>query len=253
MTTVKPKKYLGQHFLLDHNIARKIAVSLKLTECVLEIGPGKGMLTQYLLQHPNIQLKVIEIDPESVRYLRENIPAIKTNIIEGDFLKYDLDALFSEPYTIAGNFPYNISSQILFRVVEQRDKVSEVVCMLQKEVAERITAPPGSKTYGILSVFIQTWFSTEYLFTVPETVFMPRPKVKSAVIRLTRNKTMLLDCDENLFIRLVRTAFNQRRKTLRNALAEITRERKITEFPMMGKRAEQLSHGDFISLTRFFS
>lgn len=252
MTIVTPKKHLGQHFLLDHNIARKIAASLNQISNVLEVGPGKGMLTQYLLQRPDIQLKVIEIDPEAISYLLENIPGIRTNVIHGDFLYYDIDNLFDEPYAIAGNFPYNISSQILFRVVEKRNRVSQVVCMLQKEMADRITAAPGSKTYGILSVFIQTWFTTAYLFTVSENVFMPRPKVKSAVIRLERNKTMQLDCNEALFMRVVRMAFNQRRKKLRNSLSQIANEKSKISFPMMDKRAEQLSPDDFISLTRWF-
>ena len=250
MLPVRPKKHLGQHFLYDRNIARKIASSLTgQISNVLEIGPGTGILTQFLLENNDLNVKAIEIDRESVAYLGENFPGLQNNLIEDDFLKTDLQGLFSEqPYAVIGNFPYNISSQIFFRIIDHRYLIPEVVCMVQKEVAQRITAIHGSKTYGILSVLLQAWYDIEYLFTVNENVFNPPPKVKSAVMRMVRNKRNKLDCDEKLFMLVVKTAFNQRRKTLRNALSILTKDTKSKEIPFADKRAEQLSVDDFIML-----
>ncbi len=245
MTIVKPKKYLGQHFLKDENIARKIVGSLgESVENVLEVGPGMGVLTKYLLEKSYKDLRVAEIDEESVVYLQHYYPGL--HIIDGDFLKLDLDELYHDSLAIIGNFPYNISSQIFFKVLDHRNLVTEVVGMVQKEVAERIAAPPGSKTYGILSVLLQAWYDIEYLFTVHENVFTPPPKVKSAVIRLKRNATDSLGCDERFFFALVKTAFNQRRKTLRNAIRSMTPEG--FQHPFLDKRAEQLSVDEFVEL-----
>ena len=249
MNEVKAKKFLGQHFLTDENIARRIVESLSPdVPRLLEIGPGMGVLTKYLINKTDTDFKVIEIDRESVSYLHEYYPSL--NIIEGDFLKQDLSSLFHDSYAIIGNFPYNISSQILFRVFEQRNSVSEVVGMFQKEVAERIAAGPGSKTYGILSVLLSAFYNIEYLFTVPEHVFNPPPKVKSAVIRLTRNDTAALPCDESLFVQVVKAGFNQRRKTLRNALHQLNMSLDTVPVEYLGKRAEQLSVDDFITITK---
>lgn len=245
MSIVKPKKHLGQHFLKDENIARKIVDSLgESVRNVLEVGPGMGVLTKHLLTKEYSDLRVAEIDIESVVYLRHHYPSL--NIIEGDFLKLDLSELYSAPLAIIGNFPYNISSQIFFKVLDHRNLVTEVVGMVQKEVAERIAAPPGSKTYGILSVLLQAWYDIDYLFTVHEHVFTPPPKVKSAVIRLKRNTTDSLGCDERFFFALVKTAFNQRRKTLRNAIRSMTPEG--FQHPFLDKRAEQLSVSEFVEL-----
>jgi 16S rRNA (adenine1518-N6/adenine1519-N6)-dimethyltransferase len=250
MIPVRPKKHLGQHFLHDSNTARKIAGSLTgLTSNLLEIGPGTGILTRYLLEFKTLNFKAIEIDAESVAYIRENYPEFREQLIHADFLKADLRSIFHEPFAIIGNFPYNISSQILFKVLDYRNMVPEVVGMVQKEVAERIAAPPGSKTYGITSVLLQAWYDIEYLFTVNENVFIPPPKVKSAVIRLTRNRKQTLGCNESLFTAVVKTAFNQRRKTLRNALASLVRDKDISLLPFMGERAERLSVDDFVKLT----
>lgn len=256
---VQPKKHLGQHFLRDENIARKI-VGMMNPECgvVLEIGPGTGVLSKYLLENPGIDPWFMDVDHESVDYLKAAYPQFADRFIHTDFLKTDL-ADFppnhhltvspSHHFSIIGNFPYNISTQILFRVLEYRDRVPEVTGMFQKEVAERIAAPPGSKTYGILSVLLQAFYDIEYLFTVSESVFYPPPKVKSAVIRLRRNTTAKLDCDENLFFRVVKTAFNQRRKTLRNSLSSLGPV-DLGEFA--GQRPEQLGVGDFVGLTKLF-
>lgn len=248
MVLVKAKKRLGQHFLKDLSIARHIADSL-LTDCrlpVLEIGPGMGVLSQFVLEYPN-RFTAIEIDHESVEYLHQNLPTL--DVVEGDFLKMDLDTLFEGGrFAVIGNFPYNISSQIFFRVLEQRDRIPCVVGMVQKEVAERIAAPHGNKTYGITSVLLQTFYHIEYLFTVSEQVFDPPPKVKSAVVRLTRNATERLACDETLFVRIVKTAFNQRRKTLRNSLKPLLQGAASAE-PIFDKRPEQLSVADFVALT----
>jgi 16S rRNA (adenine1518-N6/adenine1519-N6)-dimethyltransferase len=252
MTSVKPKKYLGQHFLKDENIAASIAASLLVKneyEKVLEIGPGMGVLTKYLIRDKRFQTYVIEIDKESVEYLKKNIPELEDRIISGDFLKTDLAGLFNKPLAIIGNFPYNISSQILFKVLEEHDKVKELVGMFQKEVAQRVAAPPGSKTYGILSVLIQAFYDIEYLFTVDENVFFPPPKVKSAVIRMNRNSTSTLDCDEQLFFKVVKTGFNQRRKTLRNALKSFTFKKEFVEHKFFSQRAEELSVKEFVELT----
>ena len=220
-SAVRPKKALGQHFLTDQTVARSIVATLRSHGPVLEVGPGTGVLTQYLLQDPSVELKVVEIDSESVRYLLEHFPRLSPSLYEADFLRLDLARLFPDSFALIGNFPYNISSQIFFKVLDYRGQISEVVCMIQKEVADRLAAPPGSKTYGILSVLLQAWYDIEYCFTVGEGAFLPPPKVKSAVIRLTRNGRTSLDCDEELFKTVVKTTFNQRRKTIRNSLKPI--------------------------------
>lgn len=249
MSFVRPKKQLGQHFLKDLNIARKIVDSLEVPPDghVLEIGPGMGVLTQFLLQNPNLRLSVVDIDSESVEYLKDHFSAMDIRIIHGDFLKMDTAAIFPGRFSVIGNFPYNISSQIFFRILEHRDSIPCVVGMIQKEVAERIREAPGSKVYGILSVLLQAFYDIEYLFTVSEHVFIPPPKVKSAVIRLTRNHRERLDCDEKLFHQVVKMAFNQRRKVLGNALKP-GGFRVPSAFA--GKRAEELSVDGFIDLTR---
>jgi 16S rRNA (adenine1518-N6/adenine1519-N6)-dimethyltransferase len=247
MNIVRPKKNLGQHFLKDQNIARKIVDSMGTTTTnVLEVGPGMGVLTRFLLERPELQTHVIEIDKESVEYLQQHFPELNGRIYSEDFLKVDFSRYFEGRFTIIGNFPYNISSQIFFRVLAFRNRIPEVVGMVQKEVAERISAPHGSKTYGILSVLLQTFYTIEYLFTVSEQVFIPPPKVKSAVIRLVRNSRTELPCGEELFFRVVKTSFNQRRKMLRNSLKEI-----CSELPaaLAEKRPEQLSVDDYIGLT----
>jgi len=246
MSFVKPKKRLGQHFLTDQNVAHKIVDSLgSETTDVLEIGPGMGVLTQYLLNRSEINLHVIEIDRDSVAYLHENFPQLKY-IWSEDFLKSDIADKFEGKFAIIGNFPYNISSQILFKVLTLRDRIPEVVGMVQKEVAERIASKHGNKSYGILSVILQAFYDIEYLFTVSEQVFNPPPKVKSAVIRLKRNSTIALPCNEQFFIQVVKAAFNQRRKMLRNSLKAIC-ENLPDKFE--DKRPEQLSVSDFIELT----
>ena len=250
MTTVRAKKYLGQHFLNDEGIAQRIVQSLSPTSTrVLEIGPGMGVLTKYLFARNDIDFHAIEIDSESVEYLHNHYPPL--HVIEGDFLRLDPSSLFQPPFAIIGNFPYNISSQILFRVFDHRDAVSEVVGMFQKEVAERVAEGPGSKTYGILSVLLSAFYDIEYLFTVPEHVFLPPPKVKSAVIRLRRNGVQRLDCDEALFVRVVKAGFGQRRKTLRNALRQLDCPLEGVPDTVLAKRAEQLSVSEFVSLTQF--
>jgi 16S rRNA (adenine1518-N6/adenine1519-N6)-dimethyltransferase len=251
MQYVRAKKNLGQHFLKDLNIAKNIVESLDVPTngAVLEIGPGMGVLTKFLKEKA-YSLKVVEIDTESVDYLISNQIVTPSQIISADFLKQDLAQLFSDNSTMAiiGNFPYNISSQIFFKTLENKNRVTQVVCMLQKEVAERIATGPGSKTYGILSVLLQAWYEIEYLFTVHENVFAPPPKVKSAVIRLKRNNIQQLNCNESLFFKVVKAAFNQRRKTLRNSLGAVT---KITDSAdtIWQKRPEQLSVADFVDLT----
>ncbi|MBC8485491.1 MAG: 16S rRNA (adenine(1518)-N(6)/adenine(1519)-N(6))-dimethyltransferase RsmA [Bacteroidetes bacterium] len=247
---VFPKKHLGQHFLKDANIARKIVSSFSPeTENVLEIGPGKGILTKYLISKFK-NLYIIEIDEESVKYLKHLFPDFSGRIIEGDFLKYDLNTIFMGRFSVIGNFPYNISSQILFKILEYRNRVDEVVGMFQKEVAERISSPPGNKKYGILSVLIQAFYDIELMFTVNENVFQPPPKVKSTVIRLKRNKTAKLNCDEPLFFDLIKTAFNQRRKTLRNSLSKYHLTETDRVKSLFTKRAEQLNVMDFEYLTQ---
>ena len=249
MNEVKAKKFLGQHFLTDEAIARRIVDSLDAeTSHVIEIGPGMGVLTKYLMEKPGIDFRVVEIDRESVAWLHDHFPSL--NVIEGDFLRLDLNGMFHEPYAIIGNFPYNISSQILFRVFDCRDEAVEVVGMFQKEVAERVAAGPGSKTYGILSVLLSAFYDIEYLFTVHENVFNPPPKVKSAVIRLKRNTVKQLECDEALFVKVVKAGFNQRRKTLRNALRSAQLPIDTVEASVLSKRAEQLSVAEFVQLTK---
>ncbi|QCR22634.1 16S rRNA (adenine(1518)-N(6)/adenine(1519)-N(6))-dimethyltransferase RsmA [Pontibacter sp. SGAir0037] len=253
MSKVSPKKHLGQHFLVDQNIAIKIVEQLTLphgVKDVLEIGPGMGVLTQYLLQHPGYTTTVVDIDRESIAYLKEHFPALEDRIISADFLKTDLSQLFPDKFAIIGNFPYNISSQIFFKVLEYRDRVPEVVCMIQKEVAERLAAPPGSKAYGILSVLLQAWYNIDYKFTVHEHVFHPPPKVKSGVISLVRNEVEILPCDEKRFFEVVKLSFGTRRKTLRNCLKSYNLPSEVTAQPVFDKRAEQLSVQDFIELTQ---
>jgi 16S rRNA (adenine1518-N6/adenine1519-N6)-dimethyltransferase len=249
MNRVRPKKYLGQHFLKDQNIAKKIVKSLDINEKyrnVLEIGPGMGMLTQYLLEL-DINLKAIEIDRESTAYLKQKFPGLA--VVEADFLKVQVDSLFDDRFSIIGNFPYNISSQIFFKVLDNRDDVLEIVCMIQKEVAERISSPPGNKEYGILSVLLRAFYDIEYLFSVSPQVFAPPPKVKSAVIRLQRNQTRELNCNEKLFFKVVKQAFQTRRKTLRNALKALNLPGVALQNALMDKRAEELTVEDFVELT----
>ena len=243
---------MGQHFLTDLSVARRIADSLP-ADCtlpILEVGPGMGVLSQFVVEKPNC-FTAVEIDSESVEYLRQHLPAL--DVVEGDFLKMNLDRLFEgAKFAVIGNFPYNISSQIFFRVLDHRDRIPCVVGMVQKEVAERIASPHGNKVYGITSVLLQAFYDIEYLFTVPEHVFDPPPKVKSAVIRLTRNNTERLACDEKLFVRVVKTAFNQRRKTLRNSLKPLLQNAACAE-PIFDKRPEQLSVADFVALTNLMA
>lgn len=294
---VRAKKALGQHFLTDQNIATSIVAALQLPAAggkavasegkvnaevasvpsvqltteqparmkVLEIGPGMGVLSQYLLQRQDVDLRMIEIDDESVEYLESHFPQAHGRVIFGDFLKLDIDELFPEEFHVIGNFPYNISSQIFFRIIDYRNRIPQTVCMIQKEVAERIAEKPGSKTYGILSVLLQAWYDIEYLFTVGSGAFAPPPKVQSAVIRLTRNRRTSLGCDENAFKNIVKTAFGQRRKTLRNSLkpiiaAKATKEgwdtealTSFTSAPVFELRPERLSVEDFIGLTNLLT
>ncbi len=272
---VQPKKHLGQHFLRDENIARKIVGMINPdVPVLLEIGPGTGVLTKYILDLPGMDPWFMDVDSESIDFLESAYPQSAGRFLLADFLKVDLNDFppmrectnaqmpegTTKPFhhfaispfrhfTVIGNFPYNISTQILFRVLEFRDRIPEVTGMFQKEVAERLAAPPGSKTYGILSVLLQAFYDIEYLFTVSETVFYPPPKVKSAVIRLRRNGTAKLDCDEALLFRVVKTAFNQRRKTLRNSLASLG-PAALGDFA--GRRPEQLGVGEFVHLTKLF-
>jgi 16S rRNA (adenine1518-N6/adenine1519-N6)-dimethyltransferase len=252
MTLVRAKKHLGQHFLTDKNIAAKIVQSLRPAgqyRQVLEVGPGMGILSDFLLQDKEIDVSLVDIDTESYEYLKKKYPQLGGRLINADFLEMDFTAFFSGPMAVIGNFPYNISSQILFKILDNRQQVIEVVGMFQKEVAERCTAKPGSKEYGILSVFLQAYYQVEYLFTVKAGVFNPPPKVLSAVIRLTRNETTQLDCDEKLFWQVVKAGFNQRRKTLRNALSSLINKEKMTTEPILDLRAERLSVKDFVNLT----
>lgn len=251
MKQVSPKKHLGQHFLKDENIARKIVDSLQSKDSgtLLEIGPGTGVLTKYLLEKDNFQ--AFDVDYESVSYLKEKYPEHSEKFVFQDFLKFDLNGI-ERPITVIGNFPYNISSQLFFKIWDHRSEVNEVVCMIQKEVADRIAEKEGSKTYGILSVLLQAFFDIEYLFTVPPQVFIPPPKVQSAVIRLTRNNVKSLDCDEVLFKRVVKAGFGKRRKTLRNALKDLNLTF-ATDAPVFDQRAEQLSVAEFVQLTNQIS
>ena len=275
---VRAKKSLGQHFLTDQTIAQRIVATLSDgspsdVRDVLEIGPGMGVLTQYLLKREDIDLRAVEVDGESVDYLLTHFPGIEGKLLQADYLRLDMHRVFPGPYRVIGNFPYNISSQIFFKILDDKDRIPEVVCMIQKEVAERIAEKPGSKTYGILSVLLQAWYDIEYCFTVGSGAFAPPPKVQSAVIRLTRNGRTDLGCDEKFFKTVVKTAFNQRRKTLRNSLKPLITERLSATIPLhpqgtggvppetpcldkqwldnlLDLRAERLSVEDFISLTK---
>jgi 16S rRNA (adenine1518-N6/adenine1519-N6)-dimethyltransferase len=254
MAFVKAKKSLGQHFLKDTNIALRIVESLS-SNCpnVLEIGPGMGVLTQFLFQSDQYKTVAIEIDKDSVEFLKNKFPQHSEQIIHGDFLNTDLSQFFTaDKVSIIGNFPYNISTQILFKVLSFKNLVPEVVGMFQKEVAMRIAAPPGSKTYGITSVLLQVYYDIEFLFSVDEHVFDPPPKVKSAVIRLTRNNVEKLDCDEELFVKIVKAGFNQRRKMLRNSIKQFILEDNLWH-PFLEKRPEQLSIKEFVELTNSIS
>jgi 16S rRNA (adenine1518-N6/adenine1519-N6)-dimethyltransferase len=248
---VRPKKSLGQHFLHDKKVAQRIVDSLQSDagSVVVEIGPGMGVLTKFLVEGQKFDLTLVEIDRDSVAYLKKHYPSLAQKIIEGDFLEVDLSEI-NNKISIIGNFPYNISSQIFFRILEHRSVVNEVVCMLQKEVADRIAAPHGSRTYGILSVLLQAYFNVQYLFKVSPGVFTPPPKVMSAVIRLKRNAVTRLECDETLFVQVVKQGFNNRRKTLRNALKNLNLSQEIVRLEILDKRAEQLSVQSFVELTK---
>ncbi|MGH1386010.1 16S rRNA (adenine(1518)-N(6)/adenine(1519)-N(6))-dimethyltransferase RsmA [Kordia sp.] len=248
---VRAKKHLGQHFLKDEEVAERIADTLTLNryDNVLEIGPGMGVLTKYLLKKP-VKTYVCEIDTESVAYLQAHYLQLSDRILEEDFLKYNLKKTFKdEAFAIIGNFPYNISTQIVFKTIEMRDQIPEFSGMFQKEVAQRICAPHGNKTYGILSVLTQVFYDAEYLFTVPPDVFNPPPKVDSGVMRLIRKENYSLPCDEKLFFRVVKTAFQQRRKTLRNSLKTFNLSNNLKEDTIFGLRPEQLSVQGFVDLT----
>jgi len=249
---VKAKKYLGQHFLKDEDVAKNISDTLTLEgyKNVLEIGPGMGVLTKYLLSK-DIELIAMELDPESVVYLAEHYKNKNLQVIPADFLKFDLTNFFNgEQYGITGNFPYNISTQIVFKTLEWRDQIPEFTGMFQKEVAKRICEKEGSKTYGIMSVLVQAFYDAEYLFTVPPTVFQPPPKVESGVLRLRRKEDYSLPCDEKMFFKVVKTAFQQRRKTMRNSLKVFNLSDKLKEDTIFGQRPEQLSVSQFITLTQ---
>jgi 16S rRNA (adenine1518-N6/adenine1519-N6)-dimethyltransferase len=251
--TVKPKKALGQHFLKNPEICAQIAEAITLHgdyKKVLEIGPGMGALTQYLLQRPEFETHVVEIDRESVDYLNVHFGALRGRIHEADFLRMPLEKLFPEPIAVVGNFPYNISSQIVFKVLDHMDQVPELVGMFQREVAQRFAGSPGNKDYGIISVLAQAYYDIEYLFTVNEDEFIPPPKVKSGVIRMRRKFDVELGCDEKLFKQVVKTSFNQRRKTLRNSLKSLTQGKTDTSDAIWNKRPEQLSVAEFVSLTK---
>lgn len=266
---VRAKKALGQHFLTDQKIAEAIVAALSQPSDevmdVLEIGPGMGVLSQYLLKRNDVNLKMIEIDTESVEYLEKHFAEASGRVIYGDFLKLDIDNVFTGEFHVIGNFPYNISSQIFFRILDYRNRIPQTVCMIQKEVAERIAEKPGSKTYGILSVLLQAWYDIEYLFTVGSGAFAPPPKVQSAVIRLTRNSRKSLDCDENAFKNIVKTSFGQRRKTLRNSLKKVISDKaaregwdvetlaSFTANPVFELRPEKLSVEEFIALTKLLA
>ena len=252
MPQVRPKKFLGQHFLTDLQVARNIADTVDACPDipVLEVGPGMGVLTQFLLQK-NREIKVVELDRESVQFLKDNMSQLGDNIIENDFLEMDLKEVFQgKPFVLTGNYPYNISSQIFFKMLEYKDLIPCCTGMIQKEVAERMAAAPGSKTYGVLSILVQAWYDVEYLFTVHENVFNPPPKVKSAVIRRTRNSSQSLGCDERLFRRIVKTVFTMRRKMMRNGMKQILGAgHPMLQDPVFTRRPEQLSISEFIELT----
>lgn len=248
---VRAKKHLGQHFLNDEGVAKDIVdamISVDAVTPIIEVGPGTGVLTQHLIHRENFL--ALDVDTESVAFLKEKYPAEKNKVLLADFLETDIEKLVGPKYNVIGNFPYNISSQIMFRILDNKEQVNYAVGMFQKEVAMRIAEKPGSKVYGILSVLLQAFYDIEYLFTVNENVFTPPPKVKSAVIRLTRNKVTQLDCDEVLFKKVVKTAFNQRRKTIRNSIRVLFNNNEI-RFPLLDKRPEQLSVAQFIELTQF--
>ncbi len=250
---VRAKKHLGQHFLKDEKIAKNIVKSLRHTSLykkVLEVGPGMGVLTNYLIAETAYETHLIEIDRESISFLKHNFPSLTTKIIEGDFLKLDLTHLFkNEPFAVIGNFPYNISTEILFNILDHKNLVPEVVGMFQKEVAERIASKPKNKTYGITSVLLQAFYDIEYLFTVDASAFNPPPRVQSAVIRLTRNTLQQLDCNEKLFKQIVKAGFNQRRKTLRNSIKAFQLKPEFLNHNYLAQRAEELSVADFVALT----
>lgn len=250
MVYVKPKKSLGQHFLKNEAIAKRIADSLLLTEptSVLEIGPGMGVLTKHLVLRPEVELKVIEIDSESVEYLKTNKVLPEENILSGDFLQLPLTDMYPGKFCITGNYPYNISSQILFKVYHHRDQVPQLTGMFQREVARRVCSGPHSKEYGILSVLLQAYYTLEYLFTVDENEFIPPPKVKSGVLRMTRNTVTDIGCDEKLFLRVIKAGFNQRRKTLRNSMKAVVGA-EILDIDLLSQRPEQLTVQDFVRLT----
>ena len=252
ISKVRPKKFLGQHFLTDLSVARRIADTVDACPQipVLEVGPGMGVLTQYLLEKDR-GLKVVEIDRESVPYLHAHFPALGDNIIEADFLKMDLDAAFDgQKFVLTGNYPYNISSQIFFKMLENKDIIPCCTGMIQKEVAERLAASPGSKAYGVLSVLVQAWYDVEYLFTVHENVFNPPPKVKSAVVCMRRNEKTELGCDEKLFRRIVKTVFTMRRKMIRNGMKQIVgKDCPLLADDVFNRRPEQLSVAEFVELT----
>jgi len=251
MSEVRPKKHLGQHFLHDKVIAGKIVEELDRQNSlpILEIGPGMGVLTRFLVAKNSQNIWIVDLDAESIAYLNSNFPEIRGRIIEGDFLKLNIPELLGKNFQLIGNLPYNISSQIFFRLLEWRNMVPQMVCMIQKEVAERIASPPGNKTYGILSVLLQAYFDIEYIMTVKPGAFNPPPNVNSAVIKLTRNKTKKLDCQEELFFRVVKQGFQNRRKTLRNALKPLNLPDKIKQEAVFNLRAEQLGVTEFVELT----
>ena len=256
MSLVKAKKHLGQHFLTDKNIAEKIVNSLQSGEKyhqVLEVGPGMGILSDFLLSNKNLETFLVDIDTEAFDYLKKRYPDLGNRLINADFLQMDFKEIFPGKMAVIGNFPYNISSQILFKILDNRDQVVEVVGMFQKEVAQRCAEKPGTKEYGILSVFLQAFYKVEYLFTVKPGVFNPPPKVNSAVIRLTRNEVETLDCDEKLFWQVVKAGFNQRRKTLRNALSSLINKDNMGDDPLFELRAERLGVTDFVKLTNLIS
>ena len=250
MDYIRSKKSLGQHFLKDKNVAEKIVNSLTLNNYsgILEIGPGTGILTEFILNLGFEEVYFIEIDSSAVEILNRKFPDVKNRIIHEDFLNLNLKSLFRDKFAVIGNLPYNLSSQVLFKILDNRDQVIEVVCMIQKEVAERISSPPGNKNYGILSVLLQSYYNIEYLFTVDELVFIPKPKVKSSVIRLLRNDRKELNCDPILYKRIVKTGFNQRRKILRNSLKSILLNLELND-KIFQLRPEQLTVDQFIYLT----
>ncbi len=256
MSTVRAKKHLGQHFLNDKNAAQKIVEaldpSLGFTQ-VLEVGPGMGVLSDFLLQKTAYETWLIDVDDESIAYLSDKYPQLEHRLIHGDFLTLDFEKYFGETMAIIGNFPYNISSQILFKILDERHRVVQMTGMFQKEVAERCVAKPGSKEYGILSVFLQAYYDVQYLFTVKAGAFNPPPKVLSGVMKMTRNARITLNCDEKLFWRVVKASFNQRRKTLRNSLSAVIPKERMSENPLYDLRAERLSVQDFELLTREIS